>query len=1472
MSSIACTQTLGSIPGFDLQPQQKVRKQNFSSSINCSNPSSSSPSSSAETKRESSIRGSKGGGFRYSRACPSVRWPNTKHEEITQSGSTHLNSGPNLVAHLAKEAPCVENGENFVRRVDDGKGLVGNGESSRVFRRQRVGRLCGLGLGRDENERHRVKILADRIIGLRLGEPVGGVLEAESGRMIGSDYCFLVKSLGKYSWKRAVEVYECLRVKQADALSSQLLVVILSVLGKAKQEALAEEIFARRDYGEVTSVEVYNAMMGVYAQSGRFIKVQELMKVMRERGCHPDVVSFNTLINARFKSGPMEPNLLLKLLGEMRRSQVQPDVITYNTLLSVCSRYSNLEEAVKVCRDMEAQRCSPDLWTYNAMISVFGRCGQGSKAESLLRKLQSKGFNPDAFTYNSVLYAYAREGDVEKVRDICIEMVDKGFQKSEVTYNTMIHMYGKKGEYESSLQLYEDMKLLGLTPDEVTYTTLIDLLGKANKMAEAENLMSEMLDAGVEPSLCTYSAVICGYAKARKLAEADHIMSRMLESGIKPDHQAYSIMMNVLVRSNKLREAVKLHKEMLGDGFIPNPGINLALIEALKKEYGEPDIQKVTLDLEKLCGLNPLGISSVLVGESHDTASPMMKLMSSKVYNDLDQESLLAISSQRKASGPDSKEEESLIDLEKRAASYRQLAKEAMVVVLCRAKELDAAMKQYGEIIGFGFCGGSVIMYETLLKCCEESESYADASQIFTDLRFHGIEPSKDLYQTMVKVYCKMGFPETAQKLLHEAETKGIMLTNVDIFVGFIDAYMKCKEFKRAEGIVGLLRKRSKVMDRKVWNALIRAYAGSGYYEQARAAFNTMMRDGPDPNADTIDGLVQALIVDSRLEELYVVVQELQDMGFKIGRSSILLMLDAFVQAGNIFEVKKIYHGMTAAGCLPTVDLYKAMIGLLSRGKQIWDVEMMVEEMEEVGFKPDLVIWNSLLKLYVNFQECRKATELYEYIKKDGIKPDDDTFNTLIVMHCRDCRPEEGLSLLHEMQMLGLDPTLDTYKSLIAALAKKELLQQAEDLFNHLRSKQYKLDRSFYHLMIKMYRKSGSYSKAEELLVLMVESGIEPSEATHLLMISYGSEQPLEAEKLLYNIKSHDISVGTLAYYTVIDAYFKSGDYNGGIQKLMTMKEDGLEPDHRIWTCFLRAASLCQESSAALILLNALQDAGFNIPVRLLAVDSTSLVLEIDSLLERLQALEDDAAFNFVNALEDLLWAFEFRATASWLFQLAVKRNIYGLDVFRVAENDWGADFKKLSAGAALVGLTLWFDHMQDASLDGVPECPKSVLLATGAAECNMICLNSTVKTYLWEMGSPFFPCKSRSGVFVTKGHALRMWLKESPFCFDLELKNAPSLPEWNSMQLVEGRWMRRGLVPVFKDIMTRLGEVPPKKFARLALLSDEKRDEAIQADIEGRNEKMEKMMKRDGLQRVMRKPGKRHQRRFIRRSNAAKS
>lgn len=1361
---------------------------------------------------------------------------------------------------FAKKIPTSETPDEEIQKKDEEETREILGNRSKKMKVKKMNKFV---LKKEMNWRERVKCLTDRIMCLKSEDFVGDVLEQHRVVMTPTDFCFVVKSVGQTSWQRALELYECLNMQQWYAPNARMVATILGVLGKGNQEALAVEIFTKAESTIGDSVQVYNAMMGVFARNGKFEKVNEVFDIMRERGCEPDIVSFNTLINAKVKSCVMVVGLAIQLLDEVRKFGIRPDIITYNTLISACSRECNLKEAIGVFSDMEMNRCQPDLWTYNAMISVYGRCGFPLKAEHLFKELKSKGFSPDAVTYNSLLYAFSKEGNTEKVRDICEEMVKMGFGKDEMTYNTIIHMHGKHGRHDDALKLYRDMKSSGRSPDAVTYTVLIDLLGKASKIEEAAKVMSEMLDAGVKPTLHTYSALICAYAKVGKRVEAEETFNCMCRSGIKADRLAYSVMLDFFLRFNEIKKAMVLYQEMIQEGFAPDSGLYEVMLPALVRENMEDVVERIVQDMVELSGMNPQDISSVLVkGGCYDHAAQILKVAISNGY-ELDREIFLSIMSSYSSSARYSEACELVEFFREHAPNDIQMITEALIVILCKAGKLDAALEEYRNRGGFGSFR-SCTMYESLIQECIQSELFDIASQLFSDMRFSGVELSECLYQSMVSVYCRVGFPETAHHLLYHAEENDIILDNVDIQIDIIETYGKLKMWQNAESIVENLRQRCSKVDRKVWNALIHAYAFSGCYERARAIFNTMMRDGPSPTIDSVNGLLQALIVDGRLNELYVVIQELQDMGFKISKSSILLMLEAFAQAGNLFEVQKVYNGMKAAGYFPTMHLYRIMIGLLCRFKRVRDVRAMLFEMEEAGFKPDLQIFNSILKLYSSIEEFNNMGVIYQMIQDAGLTPDEETYNTLIIMYCRDHRPEEGLSLMHKMRNLDLEPKRDTYRSMIAAFSKQQLYDQAEELFEELRSNGYKLDRSFYHLMMKMYRTSGDHQKAENLLAMMKEAGIEPTTATmHLLMVSYGkSGQPEEADKVLKNLRTSRAVLDTLPYTSVIAAYFKKGDLKSGIEKLTEMKEAAIEPDHRIWTCFIRAASLSEGVNDAINLLNALQDVGFDLPIRLLREKSESLVSELDQYLKRIEHVEDNAAFNFVNALVDLLWAFELRATASWVFQLAIKRSIYRHDIFRVAQKDWGADFRKLSAGSALVGLTLWLDHMQDASLQGYPESPKSVVLITGTAEYNNVSLDSTLKACLWEMGSPFLPCKTRHGVLVAKAHSLRMWLKDSPFCLDLELKDSPNLPELNSMQLISGCFIRRGLVPAFNEITEKLEVVSPKKFSRLALLPDDKRSKVMQADVEGRKEKLEKL-KSDP--RRMRKIKKIRKKKFIR-------
>ncbi|KAL2327295.1 hypothetical protein Fmac_020722 [Flemingia macrophylla] len=157
---------------------------------------------------------------------------------------------------------------------------------------------------------------------------------------------------------------------------------------------------------------------------------------------------------------------------------------------------------------------------------------------------------------------------------------------------------------------------------------------------------------------------------------------------------------------------------------------------------------------------------------------------------------------------------------------------------------------------------------------------------------------------------------------------------------------------------------------------------------------------------------------------------------------------------------------------------------------------------------------------------------------------------------------------MNKMRSLSLEPKLDTYRSLITTFSKKRIT-------------------------------SGDHLKAENLLAVMKKSGIKPTFSTmQWFMVSYGQSRQLkEVESVLKNLSTSGAALDTLTYSFVIDAHLKKGDFNAGIEKLAEMKEAGIEPDHRIWTCFIRAASLSEGANEAIILLNALQGAGFYLPI-----------------------------------------------------------------------------------------------------------------------------------------------------------------------------------------------------------------------------------------------------------------------------------
>ncbi|KAL4575166.1 hypothetical protein LXL04_022008 [Taraxacum kok-saghyz] len=197
--------------------------------------------------------------------------------------------------------------------------------------------------------------------------------------------------------------------------------------------------------------------------------------------------------------------------------------------------------------------------------------------------------------------------------------------------------------------------------------------------------------------------------------EAEETFNSMVRSGIKPDLLAYSVMLDVLLRFD-VGKAMMLYNNMVRDGFTLDLSLYELLMKSLHHENRENQVEKVIEDMRKLCNLNPQVISSTLVkGGSYDYAAKMFKLAILEGY-DLDHESLLSILSSYSSSGRHPEALDLLDFLKEHAPESGRIITEALIVILCRSNQLDAAIDEYRKSRNSNTLSGSSSMYESLIE------------------------------------------------------------------------------------------------------------------------------------------------------------------------------------------------------------------------------------------------------------------------------------------------------------------------------------------------------------------------------------------------------------------------------------------------------------------------------------------------------------------------------------------------------------------------------------------------------------------------------------------------------------------------------------------------------------------------------------------------------------------------------------
>ncbi|KAG6479117.1 hypothetical protein ZIOFF_062577 [Zingiber officinale] len=609
----------------------------------------------------------------------------------------------------------------------------------------------------------------------------------------------------------------------------------------------------------------FDLLIRSYSSLSLIPQALSVLTLTKNAGFSPSLLSFNSLLDAMFRSRQTPLRAIDNFLADMASSGVSRNVYTYNILIrGFCSR-GELHRASALLPEMVHAGCSPNVVTYNTLIDGLCKSGKIDDAMSLLRTIKEKGLKPnlitcnsivnglcrkgrlkesrivlddmaregltpDSITYNTIVNGYCREGDLHQALLMEAEMARKGVAPNVVTYNSLVNAMCKDGNMRRAMELVGRMKERGLELDEFTFTTLIDGFCKKGFLDDALLLLNQMQERGIQASIASYNALINGYCLLGRTQEALQILREDMERyGLAPDVVTYSTILNSHCRNGDIDLAFQLNQEMLDKGIMPDAITYSSLIRGLCGAKRLDDAWKHFRQMLRL-GLRPDEFTYTTLIHGH-----------------------------------------------------------------CKEGELEKAVLLHDEMIKKGILP-DVVTYGVLINGLRKVARIKEAKRLLLRMCYDESVPDCIEYDILMECCGKAEF-KSVLSLLKSFCAKGLM--------------------NEADKVFESMSERNWKLDATAYNIVIHGHCRAGNVSKAMSLYEEMIQAEFELNAITAIALIRALSKHSRNEELNQVIQRLLGGCLLTDAKTSKAIVEVNHMDGNIDAVLDALTNMAKDGFLP---------------------------------------------------------------------------------------------------------------------------------------------------------------------------------------------------------------------------------------------------------------------------------------------------------------------------------------------------------------------------------------------------------------------------------------------------------------------------------------------------------------------------------------------------------------------------
>ncbi|EGC33314.1 hypothetical protein DICPUDRAFT_154652 [Dictyostelium purpureum] len=336
-------------------------------------------------------------------------------------------------------------------------------------------------------------------------------------------------------------------------------------------------------------------------------------------------------------------------------------------------------------------------------------------------------------------------------------------------------------------------------------------------------------------------------------------------------------------------------------------------------------------------------------------------------------------------------------------------------------------------------------------------------------------------------------------------------------------------------------------------------------------------------------------------------------------------ILSALANCKDIDNSLLIFKRLLNEGIFPNNHIFNSLIRVHMDNGLVDESITILKSMEEsYGIKPDHVNYTSIIHGCVNNKKYDMGLQIFSEARNKGMEPDSVTLTVLINACAKNNRVEKAFAFYDEFSYLNLKPTEVTFNSLISACAKRsddyyylrafELLQEmdvngfkpdiitytsllnaasrrgeipvVEKIFNELLHNRedfkQKPDERVFNSVLMAYAnnqidemktptKAGLKTNIEKANKVFNQIEKRKLTVTHhsldSLLRVYANANRLALAKELFDTKysQYKVKPSISSYCILITMLMKNKRFEEGLSIFEKMKNDGIEPDYKIY-------------------------------------------------------------------------------------------------------------------------------------------------------------------------------------------------------------------------------------------------------------------------------------------------------------------